>query len=836
MASAWTARMTQWWAGWWDADYSWDGLAKKDWSGWVRPLDGGPCVEAMTSAEGRAATLQDYFIDRLGPDVELIPSPDGTKRFTELHLPLHWRDGAPTGKGDWPEEALDDDLRTLLTQAGPRTDKDEAAHNPPDRRAQCDGVVFLDFDATRTNELPAPAQDDRTPLALSCRNAAFSGDASFDSAAFSGNARFDNAAFSGDAWFDNAAFSGNAWFDNAAFSGDAWFDNAAFSGNARFYNAAFSGDARFNNAAFSGYASFDNAAFSGNAWFHNAAFSGHARFYNAAFSGDASFDNAAFSGDASFDSAAFSDEASFYSAAFSGYASFDNAAFSGDASFDNAAFSGDARFYNAAFSGNARFDNAAFSGNAWFSNAAFSGDASFDSAAFSGNARFYNAAFSGDAWFDNAAFSGYASFDNAAFSGDARFNNAAFSGDAWFDNAAFSGDASFDNAAFCGALALEGCHFEGGASFTGRALAMSRPAEAQALDLSVAATDATRQGLTGQLTLARQILPSAYRSVDRVWARNAVFVGDVDFGNRDIVSESSFAGATFLGLAKFHGARLHQWVNLPKEAFRALDYALVKPGQSRVGSWRRGGIDPKTNERKPDVPAGPCPPASLTLLAAQRRAAGLPRLANLNDTDWTTAVQAWTAEVQQSRARRAVAADDGRYIQIEACFRTLKQAMEDSRARLAESDFFKLELKARRKRRDRDVWEKAFSDLYGAMSDYGASAFRPMIWLAGALVVFAVLYWMGVWAGQGFRLTPPADFRPGQPWIDTGVWEALRYSASRMLPFGALSEDDWPWRARLLSDSWGGGTARVLATVQSLLAAVLTFQIALAVRRRFQIT
>ena len=68
------------------------------------------------------------------------------------------------------------------------------------------------------------------------------------------------------------------------------------------------------------------------------------------------------------------------------------------------------------------------------------------------------------------------------------------------------------------------------------------------------------------------------------------------------------------------------------------------------------------------------------------------------------------------------------------------------------------------------------------------------------------------------------------------MWNALRHSGSRMMPFGALGEEEWAWRSLLFSETPGGRTARVLATVQSLLAAILTFQIALAVRRRFQIT
>ena len=69
--------------------------------------------------------------------------------------------------------------------------------------------------------------------------------------------------------------------------------------------------------------------------------------------------------------------------------------------------------------------------------------------------------------------------------------------------------------------------------------------------------------------------------------------------------------------------------------------------------------------------------------------------------------------------------------------------------------------------------------------------------------------------------------------------DALRYSLSRMTPFGAMQDQDsWAWL-----DSWQNkgslfswaGLIRIAATVQSAVALVLTFLFALAVRRRFQI-
>jgi hypothetical protein len=697
------ARMDKWWADWWAADYSWEGLAKADkpWRGWVRPFDKGPCVEESSWVEGSPASLQDYFIDRLGPDLILIEAPDGRK-FTRLHLPLVWPDGIPTEKADWSEDALDNDLWELLITASYPIEHQKRAYPAPDRHARCDGAVFLRFDIEALCGHLSSAQDGRLPLALCCQNAAFLGDASFRSAAFSGSANFSNAAFFGEADFSCAAFSS----------------------------------------------------------------------------------------DASFHSAAFLDYTHFNSAEFSEYADFRSTEFSEYADFSSAAFRGEADFSSAVFSCDADFSIAAFSGDVYFS----------------------------------SDFSGHADFRRAAF---------------WRR-------ADFSSAAFCEGLSLTEAVFEATTTFAGAARLMRAPAETRDLTLAPTTGSQARSGLTGTVALAPNILNDARRCFPQISAENAVFVGDADFSNRDVLQPSSFAGSRFLGLADFHGSRLHQRVNLHRTRFEVLEYSRLAPSAARVGSRNMPGtreqgghglssllllgklllrslrvrngqsLTVRFLRRELDFGRTTWPPFSDTLYQASGRSA------------W-----AWMAEVQEQRARTAATVDDRRYEAIEASFRTLKQAMEDTRARLSESDFFKLELKARRRRRDRDQWEQVFSDLYGITSDYGASAWRPVAWLAGTLVVSAAVYFGAV---NDFTLAPPTAFDWNALTLDPDFAEALRYSSSRMLPFGALADDDWAWRDTLLSGTWRGGLMRTLATLQSILAAVLIFQLGLAVRRRFQIT
>ncbi len=284
----------EWWDRWWDQDFSWDGLAKKNWDGWVVPEDGVP-VPRGDGVEGRQATLQDYWRRAgLAEDIERpeFQCPQTKRRFTRVHLPLVFRDGSQTLKGA-EDSAFIAELNEVLKAelALPIVETRFAPYrriDGPDNRLQWQGAVLPDFDldslSTQTR-----SEDDRFPVSLQAMNAAFSGDTSFNSAAFSGYTSFNSAAFSGYALFNRAAFSGVAWFALAAFSEDAWFDSAAFSEDARFDRAAFSGYTRFASAAFSEDAVFESATFSGDAIFDSAAFSGDAWFHSAAFLSKADF-------------------------------------------------------------------------------------------------------------------------------------------------------------------------------------------------------------------------------------------------------------------------------------------------------------------------------------------------------------------------------------------------------------------------------------------------------------------------------------------------------------------------------------------------------------------
>ena len=467
--------------------------------------------------------------------------------------------------------------------------------------------------------------------------------------------------------------------------------------------------------------------------------------------------------------------------------------------------------------GQAIFDSADFGGDVLMEDCRLGGRAEFGSARFRGHAQFSRTVF-GQAQYGGATFEKSAEFIAAAFLQEANFADAGFAGASIFAEAAFADAARFPGAGFGGSLHLHGTRFEGTADFSGRA-APATDRNPQAIRLHREAGPEGGDRWVGGFAAEDLLAAFSRRSFQTVDASQAVFVGDADFSNRDILQPSTFAGARFLGDARFHGSRLHQRVNFHDTGFEALDYEALRPGAARVG--------------------GRWPDASPVLVDARRRRDGKAPLRALKDDrlQFGRAMAPERERLEQERRDRVAAGltpdrerqTDARLEALEASFRTLKLAMEDTRARLSESRFFKMELRARRRRRDTEVpgWERFLSMAYGLTADYGDSIARPVLFFLGVAAAFALAYW-GLAALETGRGIQPGD-----------LGDALRYSLSRMTPFGAMGDQDrWAWLDGWQNEgslfSWAG-LLRITATFQSALALVLTFLFALAVRRRFQI-
>lgn len=361
-------REARWWDAWWAADYSWDGLAKK---------------EIVGRGQWGEQTLQDYW--RRDPETGKGRNNAAIKRAGELiefdgrwwhvvHLPLRSRDG---GTETWKVKATADDWVAVEAAVGKRIltatetpGRFEDARSASgfvyvidaiDARARLDGACLRDANGGLR---PTP-QGEHPTLHVSLDQAFLSDHfelawpslgpgASFISAAFIGDASFDGAVFAGDTGFHGATFFGDVGFDRAVFSEEVDFDNATFFGKARFGGATFSKDAGFMGATFMQDARFFSAIFYGYASFYGATVSGYAGFYSASFAADATFDSATFFGDVGFDQTTFDGNSRFHSVIFSLDADFDGAHFK-----KSLGISGE------------------FRANAWFHNAVFAGPVTF---------------------------------------------------------------------------------------------------------------------------------------------------------------------------------------------------------------------------------------------------------------------------------------------------------------------------------------------------------------------------------------------------------------------------------------------------------------------------
>lgn len=350
-----------WWSAWFEADYSWDGLARKDWYGWV--VVAGRCVPKDQAPKGQVwpqASLQDYW--RADPDngwiLRDMPAPGEALSDAELidlggtiwhraHLPPATQHGERSWKADPKDERfeahwenLTTDLQTRLKHGFETQMDSDGDVEGADGRLQGAGLVL--------KSLPQPGQRGQTPLHLSMHHAVFLQDVFAEGYQFGPGNVFIDARFVGSANFQDTSFAGKADFSCASFASGALFQNAIFTAYVEFRRVSFAEKASFRDVSFANTVDFHDASFAGDADFLGASFAIDANFYDASFGADAFFQRASFAGDAGFAGVSFAGGAYFYSANFVGFAGFYNALFSGSVDFTSAVFLSVARFHRVA--------------------------------------------------------------------------------------------------------------------------------------------------------------------------------------------------------------------------------------------------------------------------------------------------------------------------------------------------------------------------------------------------------------------------------------------------------------------------------------------------------
>lgn len=491
------------------------------------------------------------------------------------------------------------------------------------------------------------------------------------------------------------------------------------------------------------------------------------------------------------------DEASFKHAAFGGpagfrkarsrgaVARFEDAWFFADADFAGIDFSNVTKFNRAFFASWARFEKATFRHAAWFEDAVVLGDAIFDHASFDHDVRCARLAIGGTAWFNRAVFQKHADFSDAVFAKDAAFKRAVLLGPAHFEGARFGRSLDIEEALF-----REPSDFSSGLS--------TADDYGSSVELFEVGADAERRWI-GRVGGSDDRPNAPKGALGRLLASRAIFLHDVSFDRRKIEESMDLSHTLFAGIPYFHGAQLPQRTSLFEASF-----ALLKRPRLRSRDSNSKLVPMATHAGRP-----------IELLDSPAVQEAIGRTG-------------CHAGLQVSPPKL----DDVRLENAEAAFRTLKHAMESIRAYRHESLFFKLELRARRLRKNDSqvpAWERWASQCYGVLSDYGDSIIRPGVWLVVSWAFFGAAYWLMQPLAAGGVLSPHT------------LGDALQHSLGRAVIVGGYGGEEraWDWysswanRGSVLS--WAGAM-RVASMVQSIFSVMLAFLAALALRRKFRIT
>lgn len=439
---------------------------------------------------------------------------------------------------------------------------------------------------------------------------------------------------------------------------------------------------------------------------------------------------------------------------------------------------------------NSTFESLRFGNGASFASAVVNAYDAFNIATFEGDAFFYECFTRSD--FSGTRFVGTADFSQSKIGG--RFFNARFDGRANFHSAEIT-NGGFDRAEFNGEADFDEAEFRHSAMF--HRAAFKRP----------------------------------------VSFRKSTFSGETSFADSTFTS-ADFSGSTFTGPLSFEGCRFDQnasfaqifWPAGPGDAHSAFNRAVFAGACSFAGAGFGNlasfdGASFGGHLQYDDASEAAAERIFRQELRNARSAARIDALQFVRDRSGSE-LPASKWEVEAHR-RRAI---DLRLAELERGCRTLKQAMNRMSNTTREQQFYRFELIVRRAQRDTPAWEKAISLLYAFTSNYGISLLRPLLSIIVIMLAFATALW--VWA-TSLQVADRTSASSVAQAIEAS-WMNVFRPLSLLTPENVRS--DTLVGALLLHDDWTALGVRVLATVESLLAVILAFLFALAVRRRFQLS
>lgn len=467
-------------------------------------------------------------------------------------------------------------------------------------------------------------------------------------------------------------------------------------------------------------------------------------------------------------------ECQFNAARFLETAEFSRITFPGKVDFTDAEFFGVAKFYGTQFEGEAVFDRSQFRSNVWF----LPSEITEKTARFAKGVSFTAATFHEDMSFEKAVFEQEVSYGWANFLGLSNWNFCEFKGKVNFERLNCVGVFTVHNCVFSSEVGFEYGHFSKRARFTGVKFVPTGDA-----------------GINFECVRFNDL---------------ADFAG-AQFPQRYEHFSGAFVGAQFIGVADMRSdeAGGATWIAALDGALLSGKLLLEPPSEA----------DANREFHKKMIPgAHQAAKADVEQMKAEAIKEGSPLKGG-------------------ELRRRAAEAVERRLRELESGCRVVKLAMGRDRNEVLEQRYYRFQLIARRRQKKTPGWEKLFSHLYALTSDYGTSMVKPFAALAFSLMLFAAGY-----LSLGLALDGAAPSNAVGD-VVSDAWSAATFSWNNTFrPLSALSVDvvragDGSWLAALLYE-FGPGPGfgvRALATLQSLLAIVLAFLFALAVRRRFQI-
>lgn len=304
-----------------------------------------------------------------------------------------------------------------------------------------------------------------------------------------------------------------------------------------------------------------------------------------------------------------------------------------------------------------------------------------------------------------------------------------------------------------------------------------------------------------------------------LWARKARFGDSADFGR------SKFQGATRFTLAQFEGN-----ANFPECEFRQpADFSGARFSANVVfyACKFREYLNFSLHSLEPIIGRNQ---ESESLHQAIFSRCEFLKNSIFNDriflsgpdfsfSNFEIAPEFHNCELHQSANFEGTSFSDERSEGADRSYRTLKLAFEKMGARDEQAKFFALEQKARAKKASTPLSVRAFSEIYGTVSDYGQDFVMPLVFLMMLIISFAVLY----------MLVIPSAMING-PQSLTGL---LSFSIEQMVrPFTIWSDSYTP---AVNPKSVLSLVLRLLATLEAFGGLGLATISVLALRRRFKL-